>query len=388
MQAALREDGLDGWLLYDFKGLNPIATRLSGLAGSRRDGDAAVVLPHPARRRAAQAGSRHRAPQSRAPARRHHASTPGATALEPGLSTLLAGVRRVAMEYSPDCAIPYLSRVDAGTIDLLRARGARRRLLGRPGAALRSGLGRRRSWPRTGTPRCVSIASRIAPSTFVREALAAGRALTEMDVQDVMVQAFADEGLISDSAPVVGAQENAGNPHYLPTVARAPRTSARNEVLLLDLWGKLDRRRAPSSPTSRGWASPGRAIPEHGRSAPGSPSRAPATPPPRSSSDGARAGPRPARLAGGPRGASGAARCRLRRPHPAPHRSQPRERGARQRRPHGRLRDARRSAADSGHGVHHRAGALFRHLRPAHRDQHDRRRAARRASPDRSSATS
>jgi Xaa-Pro aminopeptidase len=54
-----------------------------------------------------------------------------------------------------------------------------------------------------------------------------------------MVEAFAAEGLISDSAPVVGAQENAGNPHYLPTAAHH-RHIAPDEVLLLDLWGKLE----------------------------------------------------------------------------------------------------------------------------------------------------
>ena len=49
-----------------------------------------------------------------------------------------------------------------------------------------------------------------------------------------------DEGLISDSAPVVAAQENAGNPHYLPSEG-ATRGIGRGEVLLLDLWGKMDR---------------------------------------------------------------------------------------------------------------------------------------------------
>jgi Xaa-Pro aminopeptidase len=60
-----------------------------------------------------------------------------------------------------------------------------------------------------------------------------------MDVQTVMVDAFAAEGLVSDSAPVVGAQENAGNPHYLPTAAQHRRIGP-DEVLLLDLWGKLE----------------------------------------------------------------------------------------------------------------------------------------------------
>jgi Xaa-Pro aminopeptidase len=58
-----------------------------------------------------------------------------------------------------------------------------------------------------------------------------------------MVRAFGDEGLTSDSAPVVAARENAGNPHYLPTAA-AHRAIGRDEVLLLDLWGKQPAPRA------------------------------------------------------------------------------------------------------------------------------------------------
>jgi Xaa-Pro aminopeptidase len=53
-----------------------------------------------------------------------------------------------------------------------------------------------------------------------------------------MVRWFSEEGLISDSAPCVAAQENAGNPHYQPT-REVHRSIQRNEILLLDLWGKL-----------------------------------------------------------------------------------------------------------------------------------------------------
>jgi Xaa-Pro aminopeptidase len=65
-----------------------------------------------------------------------------------------------------------------------------------------------------------------------------GQALTEFDVQQAMVGWFADEALISDAAPCVAAQENAGNPHYQPT-ADVNRPIGENEIVLLDLWGKL-----------------------------------------------------------------------------------------------------------------------------------------------------
>jgi Xaa-Pro dipeptidase len=63
---------------------------------------------------------------------------------------------------------------------------------------------------------------------------------TEFDIQQLMARWFRDEELVADSDPNVSAQENAGNPHYLPTAERH-RSIAMNELVLLDLWGKLDR---------------------------------------------------------------------------------------------------------------------------------------------------
>ena len=64
---------------------------------------------------------------------------------------------------------------------------------------------------------------------------------TEYDIQQLMAGWFADEGLVSDSDPMVSAKENAGNPHYLPTARLSARSIGRDELVLLDLWGKLDR---------------------------------------------------------------------------------------------------------------------------------------------------
>jgi Xaa-Pro dipeptidase len=66
-----------------------------------------------------------------------------------------------------------------------------------------------------------------------------GQATTEFDIQELMRGWFADEGLVSDSMPNVSAQENAGNPHYLPTAAHT-RAIGPDELVLIDLWAKLD----------------------------------------------------------------------------------------------------------------------------------------------------
>ena len=114
---------IDGWLLYDFRGLNPIAGDVTGgQPAGRTSGHAPLVLPDP----------RDGEPRGLVHAIERHslAHLPGTTdryagrdQLEAGLRKLLQGLRRVAMEYSPNCAIPYVSRVDAGTIELVRAAG-------------------------------------------------------------------------------------------------------------------------------------------------------------------------------------------------------------------------------------------------------------------------
>ena len=156
--------------------------------------------------------------------------------LEAGLDGLLAGLKRVAMEYSPDGAIPYLSRLDAGTAEAIRRRGVE----------IVSSGDLVQQFEAAWTPaqleshRAASAALyRVKDRAFAAaaEALTSGARLSEYDLQQQMVAWFDEEGLVSDSAPVVAIGSNAGNPHYLPT-ATDSRPIARDEVLLLDLWGK------------------------------------------------------------------------------------------------------------------------------------------------------
>jgi Xaa-Pro aminopeptidase len=239
VQAALAADGLDGWLLYDFRGLNPIAADVTGVG--KQGGHLATrrwyyLIPATGDPR----GLVHKIEKHSL------AHLPGSTTqyagrdqLEAGLRTLLTGIRRVAMEYSPGCAIPYVSRIDAGTVELIRQAG--------PEVVSSGDLIQRFSavWDaaaiemhRLASERLYRVKDRACE--IVARRLRDGIATTEYDIQQLMAGWFRDEGLVSDSDVNVSAGENSGNPHYLPS-ASAHRAIGRDEIVLLDLWGKLPR---------------------------------------------------------------------------------------------------------------------------------------------------
>ena len=234
VQRALKKDGLDGWLLYDFHGSNPIATRLTDLAASNKMATRRwyyLVPAEGAPRGLVHAIERHNLdglPGEKRP-------YAGREQLASGLKELLHGMKRVAMEYSPGNAIAYVSRVDAGTVEAVRQLGV---------DVVSSGdLVQRFEavWSdealtthRTASERLYRIKDRAFQLLSER----AGRGLTEFDLQQAMVGWFSDEGLVTDSPPCVAAQENSGNPHYQPTNA-VTRSIGANELVLLDLWGKL-----------------------------------------------------------------------------------------------------------------------------------------------------
>lgn len=237
IQKALARHGIDGWLLYDFHGSNPIANRITGLdrAGKMNTRRWYYLIPQSGEPRAlVHAIERHNLD-----------SLPGSktiygqrTLLESGLAGILKGVRRVAMEYSAECAIPYVSRVDAGTVELVRRLG--------PEVVSSGDLIQEFEavWD------AKAIAShreaseklyRIKDQAFamVKDRLGRGERTTEYDVQRAMLGWFKDEGLIAADEPNVSAQENAGDSHYQPSATKH-REIRPDEILLIDLWGKLD----------------------------------------------------------------------------------------------------------------------------------------------------
>jgi Xaa-Pro aminopeptidase len=238
IQSALKVDGLDAWLLYDFRGMNPIAGELTGVA--HRGG-------HLATRRWFYLIPAHSEPQALV-----HAIEPdtlahlpgqseryaGREQLEAGLKRMLAQVHRVAMEYSPECAIPYISRVDAGTVQLLSRFNVE---IVSSGDLIQRFVA---VWSEAQTATHVAASEKlhtIKDRAFetIRRRLHDGVSTSEYEIQRLMARWFVDEGLVSDADPNVSAAVNSGNPHYLPT-ADASRTIGPEELVLLDLWGKLN----------------------------------------------------------------------------------------------------------------------------------------------------
>ena len=235
IQESLRADGLDAWLLYDFHGSNPIAARLAGLTNGTHMTTRRwyYLIPSSGSPRAlVHAIERHNLdalPGSKQTyARREQ--------LDKGLDDLLTGVKRLAMEYSPNGAIPYLSRLDAGTAELIRARGVE---IVSSGDLVQRFEAAWTSAQLATHMRASDALYRIKDRAFerARRALNDGERLTEFDLQQQMVRWFEEEGLVSDSAPDVAFGANAGNPHYLPSSAQTA-VIGPDQVLLLDLWGK------------------------------------------------------------------------------------------------------------------------------------------------------
>ena len=235
VQQALKEDALDAWLLYDFHGSNPIARRIAGLDNGAKMTTRRWYYVIPA------SGEPRKLVHAIEPHNLDH--LPGAKTtysqretLASGLRTVLGGLKRVAMEYSPGNAIPYISRVDAGTIETVQGLNI---------AVASSGdLVQRFEavWSdeayathRAASERLYRIKDRAFD--LVRESRHA-KAITELDIRQAMIGWFRDEGLVTDAPPVVAVQEHAGDPHYTLDPAN-PRQVGADEVVLLDLWGKL-----------------------------------------------------------------------------------------------------------------------------------------------------
>lgn len=229
LRAGLRAAGADGWLLFDFQGHNPVATRflaLGGLGSRRifvllRPGEAPVAVGHKIELQPL-AGF----PGTVVPYARWEE-------LHAALKPLVEG-RTVAMEISPRDGVPYLDRVPYGVVDLIQSLGGKV-VSSAPLVTQFAAL-----WTPEETAGHVKAAEVVAD--IAREALAfavtqGGKGLTETALQARVVAAMEKAGIVPDHPPIVGFGVNAGNPHYEP-VAGKDLTLAKDQVVLLDLFGK------------------------------------------------------------------------------------------------------------------------------------------------------
>jgi Xaa-Pro dipeptidase len=233
VQRLLAESALDGWLLYDFRGTNAIASGLLGFEGlvSRR---VFAFIP----RVGTPVGIAHSiepGPWAKWPKAWPLRQYSGWRALESELAALVSG-KRVAMEYSAGDAIPYIDRVPAGVLEMVRATGA----------TVVSSADLVSHVYATWTPAQLESHKRAAVhiAAIAKDAIAhagklvgAGTPLAEHELQQRILDAFERAGLETDHGPDVAASENAANPHYAPS-ASAPRAIVRGDILLIDLWAR------------------------------------------------------------------------------------------------------------------------------------------------------
>ena len=231
IQEALAAAGVDGWLLYDFRGLNPIARAMVGLEGmgSRRIFAWVPTTGTPV-------GLSHAIEQldwAQWPAAWERRVYAAWRTLERDVASLV-GNKRVAMEYSPGDAVPVVDRIPAGVLDMVRATGATvvtsADLVSRFFAV----------WSADGLAshkRAAEQIARIARGAFAQAGTAARTAkpLAEHEVMAWMQGEFLAVGLGTDHGPNVSATENAANPHYEPS-ASAPRLLREGDAILIDLW--------------------------------------------------------------------------------------------------------------------------------------------------------
>ena len=233
VQRALADAGVDGWLLYDFRGLNPIAGGLMRLEGMTTRRAFAFVptrgTPVAITHAIEQAPWRH---WPSAWSREIYSSW---RSLESLLAKHIAG-KRIAMEYSAGDAVPYLDRVPAGVIEMVREAG---------GTVVSSGELVSRfyaTWDADHIASHLRAAEEIA--TIARDAmqLAGERAggkepLAEHELMGWIRDRFRRAGLVTDHGPNVSVGSNAANPHYEPS-PDAPRLIQKGDILLIDLWAR------------------------------------------------------------------------------------------------------------------------------------------------------
>ena len=159
--------------------------------------------------------------------------------LHKGLKKLLAGSKKIAMQYSPENNIPYIGLVDAGTIELVRK--LKKKVVSSADLVQKFEA----SWTPAqfdGHVEAGKIVDRITREAFTRAAtfVQEGKPLTEYDLQQWIVEQFRRSGLVTAEPPIVAVQPNNGNPHYEPKPG-ASRPIRAGDLLLLDIWAKLDR---------------------------------------------------------------------------------------------------------------------------------------------------
>jgi Xaa-Pro aminopeptidase len=247
IQVALQQFGIDGWLLYDFRGSNPLARRVLHIS------DGAMLTRRwfyfiPAR------GEPQKLLHRIEPKALDH--VPGLAKsylkwqqFEAGVGELVRGAKTVAMEYVPRNANPYVSRVDAGTVELVKSCGVEivpsGDLIQMFEACWDDG-----QWAMHQEAAKHTTSAYDAAWQFIGDRTRNGGSVRETEVQQHILDHFRRNGLTTDHPPIVGVGPHSGDPHYEPQ-AGSDGVIRKGDFVLVDLWAKLAKPRAVYSDLTR-----------------------------------------------------------------------------------------------------------------------------------------
>lgn len=233
IQSEMARLGIDGWLLYDFHGYNDIAIRFLNLRGiiTRRSfylipaSGQPVAFVHVIEKK----------PFDSLPGSKIYYSS--YRVLEEELGRALSGMKRIAMEYSPHGRLPYIGKVDGGTLELIRSFDIEivtsADLVSRFDACLDD---QQIDLHKQAAGMLNDIV--INAFNFIRDRLEANQKVNEFDVVQFILKEFNQNSLITDQSPICTTGANGGNPHYEPPEVGSANIE-RDRLVLIDVWAKL-----------------------------------------------------------------------------------------------------------------------------------------------------
>jgi Xaa-Pro dipeptidase len=235
IQKALAEEGIDGWLFYHFHGNDPLATTILRLPDSHFVSRRWFYL----------------IPANGKPQKLVHRiemdaldDLPGEQTvylgwreLETKLKEMIAPYKKLAMQYSAGNAIPYISRVDAGTIELVRSAGCE---VLTSANLVQMFEARWNDSQLQGHIKAVANLRSVVFDAFscIAQSIRSKQRITEYDIQQFISQRFRDLGMITNSPCIVAVNEHSGSPHYQPTAEHHSEIKL-GDFVLLDIWAKL-----------------------------------------------------------------------------------------------------------------------------------------------------
>ena len=237
IQAALREEKLDGWLFFDHHQRDPLSYRvLQFTPGSMVTRRWYYFVPASGEPR----GLQHKIEaQTLKELPGAHLFYAGWQDLVDGLRSLIGGSKRIAMQYSPNCAVPYVAMVDAGTVELVRSLGVE---VASSANMVQLFEARWTAQQLENHLEAGRRVDRVRAEAFARVSakLKAQERVTEWEMQQYILSRFREEGLFTDHGPDVAVNANASNPHYNPTQQACSAIKV-GDLVLIDMWAKLDR---------------------------------------------------------------------------------------------------------------------------------------------------